>query len=64
MIVVDDLREFQKEKATTLFYRMVIRRLLRKWQRKMLRSLELRTPRINRTSSRSKGSENPSELMD
>ena len=45
MIVVDDLREFQKEKATTLFYRMAIRRLLRKWLGRMLRSRELRTPR-------------------
>jgi len=63
MILVDDLREFQKEKATTLFYRMVIRRLLRKWPGRMIRSRELRMPRINRTSSR-RGSENPSELRD
>ena len=72
MIVVSNLPEFQKEiqkeKVVALFYRiiykMVISRLLRKWLGRMLRSRELRTPRINRTSSRSKGSESPSELRD
>ena len=71
MIVVSNLPEFQKEiqkeKVVALFYRiiykMVISRLLRKWLRNMLISREL-TPRINRTSSRSKGSGNPSELRD
>ena len=65
MIVAGVLREFQKEKVNVLFYRMIRRRLLRKWLGgRMIRSRELHRPKINRTSSRSKGSENPSELMD
>ena len=68
MIAVNDLpetqKEIQKEKVDALFYRMIRRRLLRKWLGRMLRSRELRTPRINRTSSRSKGSGNPSESRD
>jgi hypothetical protein len=54
MIVADALPKSQKEKVDALFYRMVIRRLLRKWAGRMLRSRELHRPRINRTSSRSK----------
>ena len=68
MIVADDFRKLWKEKVITLFYRiiykMVISRLLRKWPGRMIRSRELRMPRINRTSSQSKGSGNPSELRD
>ena len=73
MIAVDVLPKFQKEKAGALFYRMIRRRLLRKRLERMirrrllmLRSRDLRTPRINRTGSRSKGkgNENTSELRD
>ena len=70
MIAVNDLpetqKEIQKEKVVALFYRMIRRRLLRKWLGRMIRSGELRTFRINRTSSRSKGkgNENPSELSE
>jgi len=49
MIAVNDLpetqKEIQKEKVDALFYRMIRRRLLRKWLGRMLRSRELRTPR-------------------
>jgi len=64
MSVTDIFPKEKEEKVGTLFYRMAIRRLLRKWLGRMLRSRELRTPRVNRTSSRSKGSGNPSELRD
>ena len=71
MIAVNDLpetqKEIQKEKVVALFYRIIYRiirrRLLRKLLGRMLRSRDLRIPRINRTSSR-RGSENPSELRD
>jgi len=66
VIVADDFRKLWKEKAITLFYRIiykiVISKLVRKWPGR-IRSWELRTPRINRTGSRSKGSESPSELI-
>ena len=66
MSVTDIFPKEKEEKVGTLFYRMVIRRLLRKWLGRMLRSRELRTPRVwsNRRNNRSKGSENPSELRD
>ena len=64
MIAVNDLPKFQKEKADALFYRMIRRRLLRKWLGRMIRSQEHHMLKINRTSSRSKGSGNPSELRD
>ena len=57
MIAVNNLPKFRKEKADALFYRMIRRRLL------MLRSRDLRTPRINRTSSRSKGEEKVATLF-
>jgi len=64
MIAVNDLPKFQKEKADALFYRMIRRRLLRKWLGgRMIRSGELRTFRINRTSSRSKGEEKVATLF-
>ena len=67
MIAVNDLPKFRKEKADALFYKMVIRRLLRKWLGgRMIRSQEHHMLKINRTGSRSKGkgNENPSELRD
>ena len=68
MPVTDVFSKLKEEKVATLFYKIVYkivmkRLLLRKWLRNMLISREL-TPRINRTSSRSKGSGNPSELRD
>ena len=69
MPVTDVFSKLKEEKVATLFYKIVYkivmrRLLLRKWLGRMLRSRELRTPRINRTSSRSKGSGNQSELRD
>ena len=45
MSVTDIFPKEKEEKVGTLFYRMAIRRLLRKWLGRMLRSRELRTPR-------------------
>ena len=71
MPVTDVFSKLKEEKVATLFYKIVYkivmkRLLLRKWLGRMLRSRELRTSRIwsNRTSGRSKGSGNPSELRD
>ena len=65
MIAVNVLPKFRKEKADALFYRMIRRRLLRKWLGgRMIRSQEHHMLKIDRTGSRSKGNENPSELRD
>ena len=63
MIAVNVLPKFRKEKADALFYRMIRRRLLRKRLGRMIRSGELRTFRINRTSSRSKEEEKVATLF-
>ena len=67
IVAVNDLPKFQKEKAGALFYRMIRRRLLRKWLGgRMIRSQEHHMLKIDRTGSRSKGkgNENPSELSE
>ena len=65
-VLPETQKEIQKEKVVALFYRIIYRIIRRKLLGRMLRSRDLRTPRINRTSSRSKGkgNENPSELRD